>query len=98
MNQTSSPKFHSIPVALLVLGLAACSGRQQPPHTAESQENLPPNSADIHQEEMKNSEEVSDDRQEEALEEATEDVDNASVIRTDERDLKTDDVDSDPND
>lgn len=47
---------------------------------------------------MKNSEEVSDDRQEEALEEATEDVDNASVIRTDERDLKTDDVDSDPND
>jgi len=82
----------------LLLGVAACSGRQDRAHTADNQGAPAPNSADIHEEEMKESEQVAEERREEALEEATEGVDNASVIKSDEGDLKTDDVDTEPND
>lgn len=95
MNHSSHQTLSLISVLAMVV---ACTGRQDHPHTADNGGDLPPNSADIHQAEMKESEQVSDERQEEALEEATEDVDDASVIKTDERDLKTDDVDTEPND
>lgn len=98
MNHSSERNTHSFPVWAVMFGLAACSGQQAPPQTAENDENLPPNSADIHQEDMKESEKVAEERRVEATEEATEGVDNASVIKTDKDALTTDDVDTDPND
>lgn len=99
MNNSSQRKPSALLGALVLgLGLAACSGSKSAPQTAENAENLPPNAADIHQEDMKEAEKVAEERREEAAEEATQDVDNASVIKTDKDALTTDEVDTDPND
>jgi len=63
-----------------------------------NQESMKPNSADINQEAMKESEKEAEERRVESTEEAIKNVDNASVIKTDKEALKTDDVDTDPND
>lgn len=47
---------------------------------------------------MKESEKVAEERRIEATQEATEDVEEASVIKTNKEALTTDDVDTDPND
>lgn len=96
---TNSMHHKKIVVSLgaIMLSLVACAGQQKAAETSEG-EYLPPNSADIHQEEMKEAEKDAEERRIDAAEEATENVDEASVIKTDKGALTTDDVDTDPND
>ena len=96
---TNSMHHKKIVVSLgaIMLSLVACAGQQKAAETSDA-EYLPPNSADIHQEEMKEAEKDAEERRIDAAEEATEDVDEASVIKTDKGALTTDDVDTDPND
>ena len=82
----------------MTFALAACSSQQSPPETATNDGSQPPNSADVNQEAMKASENEAEEMREESAEEATENVDNASVVETHPEALKTDDVDTDPND
>ncbi len=96
MNNSFYRTMLPLPVGALAFSLVACAGQQN--QTADSGESLPPNTADIHEEEMKESEEVAEERRIEAAEEATEDVDNASVIKSDETALTTDDVDTETTD
>ena len=96
MNHSFYRTMLSLPVGALAFSLIACASQQN--QTADSGENLPPNHADIHQEEMKESEEVAEERRIEAAEEATEDIDNAEVIESDETALTTDDVDTETTD
>lgn len=96
MNNSFYRTMLSLPIGALCFSLIACAGQQN--QTADSGENVPPNHADIHQEEMKESEEVAEERRIDAAEEATEDVDNAEVIESDETALTTEDVDTEPDD
>lgn len=99
MKSSLNRTIYSLPIAALVFSLGACASRQAPPpETAGNDEALSPNSADINQEEMKEAEKEAEQRRIEATEEAVENVDEASVIKTDNEALTTDDVDTDPHD
>ena len=83
---------------LCAAATAACSSQQNSPQSVENVEELPPNSFDKNEESAKESAEVAEERRWEAAEEATEDVDNASVIESGDRPLTTDEVDTELDD
>lgn len=96
MQHSSKSTLCSLSIALL---LGACSSQQnRPPETAGNDEaTTTPNSADINEGAMKEAEEEAEARRVSAAEEATENVDEASVVQGDTG-LKTEDVNTGPQD
>lgn len=95
MQHSSKSTLCSLSIALL---LGACSSQQnRPPETAGNDEATTPNSADINEDAMKEAEEEAEARRVSAAEEATENVDEASVVQGDTG-LKTEDVNTGPQD
>ena len=85
MRKYRSPVLSSTLFGALLCFLA-CAGEQSNAQVG------PPNSVDENEQSMKEAEEVADQRQEEALEEATENVEGVEVVE--ENGLETDEVDT----